>query len=679
VGRPRRLQRGDAGRLAARLAGAELNEAERLAARGERAAGVFSAALGRLAAALDRRGGPRPEDAADALVAAYRLVAAELRAPIRTPTAAAEASDVQAVADASRLRIRRVGLRGSWWTEDLGPLLGRFADDDRPTALIRRTGGYRLVDPGTMVERVVDENAAQRLAPIAHAFVRTLPEGSLRPRDLLRFAAAGVDGDLAAVFWMGLGAGLLAIVPAILVGYLFSAAIPDRDLLQLFQLGAMIAFLGLASVLVRLAGDVALLRFEGRVAAGLQAALIDRVLRLPVRFFSAYSSADLTARIVMVETLRRMLSATVVAAILAGGFSTVTLAVLLYYFPLAALVAALLAALLIGAAMLTGRLQRRTVLDQAAIEGNLHAVCTEPVAGAAKLRLAAAERLAFARWARVFAEMRRRSVGVQRYGVRFNAFVAAHEVLSLVAIFGFTAASAGRMSVGGFLAFIVAYGTFSAAMQQAARALVQFLMIAPMAKRFEPVLAATVESDGGKLDPGALTGAVEAVVLTFRYETGGPRVVDGLSLRVAPGEFVAIVGPSRCGKSTLMRLLLGFERPDAGGVFYDGRDLRSLDVAAVRRQIGVVLQGGRVTPGSIYQNIAGAHRCTPEEAMEAARLAGLEADLRAMPMGLHTILSEGSAGLSGGQVQRLLIARALVGRPRLLLFDEATSALDNRT
>ncbi len=167
--------------------------------------------------------------------------------------------------------------------------------------------------------------------------------------------------------------------------------------------------------------------------------------------------------------------------------------------------------------------------------------------------------------------------------------------------------------------------------------------------------------------------------MSFRYVPGGPRVLSGVSLAVEPGEFVALVGPSGCGKSTVMRLLLGFEQPEMGGVFYDGQDLRNLDTAAVRSQIGTVLQNGRITPGAILENITGAHDVPLDDVWEAVRSAGLEQDIRDMPMGMHTVLSEGTAALSGGQIQRLLIARALVGRPRLLLFDEATSALDNRT
>jgi ABC-type bacteriocin/lantibiotic exporter with double-glycine peptidase domain len=167
--------------------------------------------------------------------------------------------------------------------------------------------------------------------------------------------------------------------------------------------------------------------------------------------------------------------------------------------------------------------------------------------------------------------------------------------------------------------------------------------------------------------------------VSFRYGADGPPILEDVSLSVEPGEFVALVGPSGSGKSTLLRLLLGFDSPSTGTVYYDGHDLASVDVSAVRGQIGVVLQSSRLMAGDVFTNIVGSAPLTMDEAWAAAEMAGVADDIRAMPMGMHTLVSDGASTLSGGQRQRLLIARALVRRPRLVFFDEATSALDNRS
>jgi ABC-type bacteriocin/lantibiotic exporter with double-glycine peptidase domain len=205
------------------------------------------------------------------------------------------------------------------------------------------------------------------------------------------------------------------------------------------------------------------------------------------------------------------------------------------------------------------------------------------------------------------------------------------------------------------------------------------LIAIPMYERAKPILTQALESQGSGDAKVQLQGSIEVSHVSFRYEPDGPLILDDVNLRIEHNEFVAVVGPSGSGKSTLLRVLLGFETPTEGGVFYDGQAMSSLDVRAVRQQIGVVLQNSRVMAGDIYSNIVGNSGRSIEDAWRAARQAALDKDVEAMPMGMHTVLSPGGGTLSGGQRQRLLIARALASRPTILFFDEATSALDNVT
>ncbi|NEQ82144.1 MAG: ATP-binding cassette domain-containing protein, partial [Moorea sp. SIO2I5] len=253
-------------------------------------------------------------------------------------------------------------------------------------------------------------------------------------------------------------------------------------------------------------------------------------------------------------------------------------------------------------------------------------------------------------------------------------------IIFALAVQSITKSQSGQgLSTGTFLAFNTAFGTFITGVTDLSNALINILEIGILWERTQPILEATPELDLSKADPGRLSGQLKLDHVSFRYRKDSPLILDNITIQANPGEFIALVGPSGSGKSTIIRLLLGFETSENGTIYYDGQDLSGLDISAVRRQLGVVLQNGRINSGSIFDNIASGALVTMDEAWEAAKMAGFADDIEAMPMGMHTVISEGGTNLSGGQRQRLLIARALVLKPRLLIFDEATSALDNRT
>jgi ABC-type bacteriocin/lantibiotic exporter with double-glycine peptidase domain len=353
-----------------------------------------------------------------------------------------------------------------------------------------------------------------------------------------------------------------------------------------------------------------------------------------------------------------------------------------HYHPGLAALGTLLIAAAVAVTAAGGVTQLRRQRQAARLTGRISGLVLQLLGSVGKLRVAGAEVHAFAQWARLFSEQRGLQFGIRSVGGWLAAFHAAFPLLAYLLIFRAALPAPGSgagLPTGDFLAFLAAFSTSLGALLGTCTALLGTLNLVSLYEQARPILTTLPETDTGRADPGALAGDIEVQHAVFRYQPDGPVVLRDVSFSARAGEFVAFVGPSGSGKSTLLRLLLGFEALESGAIHYDGQEIAGLDIHAVRRQIGVVLQTGRLLAGDIFTNIVGSAPASIEEAWEAARMAGLADDIAAMPMGMHTVISEGGGTLSGGQRQRLLIARAIVHRPRLLFFDEATSALDNRT
>ena len=603
------------------------------------------------------------------------------------PGRAGERGDaVERIAAAAHVRARRVLLEAGFERGGGGPLVAFIADERRPVALVPRpSGAYDLFDPRTRTRRPLDRASAVRLEPGAYLFYRPLTQEDTSGLGLLRFALHGRRRELARLVTYATAVTLFSMFTPQALALLVDGAIPSGEWGLVLQLGLGLLAAAVGSAAFRLAQGAALMRIETAADVAAQAAVWDRLLKLQLSFFRRFSTGDLLSRVTAVSQIRASLSGTTFRTLLDGAVAWLNLGLLLYYSPRLAVVgvavAVLSALLTIASGLGILRVQRR-ILE---LRGRSFGFLVQLVNGVAKLRVAAAEERAFAQWVRRYAELLRLEL---RQGLIQDRVETGNLVLSSAAsIVLFAAASTllaapgreGTLSVGVFLAFNVAFGTFVAAVASLSNTVTDVLSIAILRERARPIFEAVPEVTLARADPGRLTGEVELEDVVFQYRGDGPMVLSGVRLRAEPGAFVAVVGPSGSGKSTLFRLLLGFESPRSGAVYYDGQDLAGLDVEAVRRQLGVVLQGGRINAGSIFDNVVCGAQLTLHEAWEAAEAAGFAEEIAAMPMGLHTVISEGGTNLSGGQRQRLLLARALVHRPRLLLLDEATSALDNET
>ena len=298
--------------------------------------------------------------------------------------------------------------------------------------------------------------------------------------------------------------------------------------------------------------------------------------------------------------------------------------------------------------------------------------------GIQKIKLAGAEKRIFAKWANQYAEEAALAYNPPFFLKISSALTTGISLIGTVVLYGI-AINTG-VSTSEYFAFNVAYAAMLAAFSQLSTTSMSVAKIKPVLEMAEPILKTEPEKTLRKDIATKVSGTIEMNGVYFRYSDATPYILEDFSLKIKSGEYVAIVGKTGCGKSTLVRLLLGFEKPEKGAIFYDGKDLERIDLKSLRRKIGSVIQDGKLFFGDIFQNISiASDKLTEEEAWEAAEMAGIADDIRAMPMGMKTIIAEGQGGISGGQKQRLLIARAVASKPKILIFDEATSALDNIT
>lgn len=652
---------------------------------------VTAEALGELASTLGTQHAACFAEGSPLLFAAGAIgkaLGVTIRPPAKSEDFKRVKEPLEAIMRASRVRMRRVLLRDNWWQRDGGPLAAYTRQDNRLVVLLPISATrYELLDPDDRIRVPVNAEVAATLAPTASMFYRPLPDKPLKALALIRFALRGCTRDLLIIVLTGIAVAGLGMLTPQATAILIDSAIPDSNRGLLLQVGLGLLVAAAATALFSIAQGIAILRVETVSDASTQAAVWNRLLSLPASFFRQYTTGDLQSRVTSISEIRRQLSGTTVINLVGALFALLNLGLLFFYSVKLAIVAVAVALVVIAVTTIFGVFLIQNVRPLLELQGSIFGQTVQLINGISKLRVAGAEERAFATWSRRYSQQVKLNLSTQFIEDAIVLFNTMMPTLTSATLFWFamqllteaqTAGTAG-LSVGTFLAFNAAFNTFIGGATNLSNTVTGVLQVIPQAKRAQPILETIPEVNLNKADPGRLTGRIEIDHVTFRYREDGPLTLDEVSLQAEPGEFIALVGGSGSGKSTLFRLLLGFETPGSGAIYYDGQDLAGLDVDAVRRQLGVVLQSGRIMSASIFDNIASGAQITLDEAWEAARMAGFADDVAAMPMEMHTVISEGGGNLSGGQRQRLLIARALVLKPRILLFDEATSALDNRT
>ena len=584
---------------------------------------------------------------------------------------------IDALCRPSGILRRDVRLEGDWYRSAFGAMLATL-DTGEPIALLPQgLHSYCYLVAGSGRKVKVTREVASHIDQQATFFYRPLPQRPLTVRDLAAFISSVFDtGDYVVVLCAAAAATVVGFLPAWANQVAFGVVVPSGQTSLVAPIAALLLGVAVSTVLIGACRNLVMQRVSLKMQVSSESATFARLMMLPASFFREYSSGDLASRVSQVTMLTQQMTSLFLGSGLSWVLSLVYLGQIAVYasglMVPALLVVFVQAAFTLVATQVAARYERSTMESSAKLSGTVTAL----LGGIQKIKLAGAEDRAFAKWAHGYADYARNAYNRP---VLVRAMTAVGGLIGVVGgIVIYYYAGVSDMSVADYMSFNVAYGQMSGAIMALVGVASQVAQIGPMLEMVAPILEAEPEVASDKSSVGTLTGGIEVSGVSFSYEEGSPEVLRNLSFKVRPGEYVALVGKSGCGKSTILRLLLGFEKPSRGTIFYGPHDVLKVDLRSLRSSIGVVMQDGRLFMGDLASNITIANpTATLDDAWEAAELAGIADDIRKMPMGMQTLVTEGGGGISGGQRQRIMIARAICGNRRILMFDEATSALDN--
>ena len=575
---------------------------------------------------------------------------------------------------------RNINLEKGWYKDSIGAILGTRKDDGSIVAFIPKGfSGYVYFDALTGKWVRLSKKNETLFEDEGICFYKPFPLTKLTVRTLMRYILNTLStADFVLVILATLAVSLIGLLSPRLNNLLMGTIVESESMRLLFGITIFMVCVTVSSLLIQAVKTLIMTRINTKMDLSVQAATMMRVLSLPADFFKQYSAGELSSRAQYIQSLCSMLVSTVLNTGLTSVFSLIYISQIFKYAPVLVIPALLIILATILFSLITTFYQMKYSKKQMEIAAEESGMSYALITGVQKIKLSGAEKRAYARWSKLYAKQVELAYNPPMF-LRANAAFSSIISLTGVLIMYFMAVQSG-VSVADYYAFNTAYGMVSGAFMSLAGIATTIARFKPILDMAKPIMDAVPEVSEGKLVIERISGGIELNNVFFRYSENMPLVINNLSLKIRSGQYVAIVGATGCGKSTLMRIMLGFEKPQKGAVYYDGKDLNSIDLKSLRRKIGVVMQNGKLFQGDIFSNITiSAPQLSMDEAWEAAEMAGIAEDIRRMPMGMHTIISEGSGGISGGQRQRLMIARAIAPKPKILMFDEATSALDNLT
>ena len=601
--------------------------------------------------------------------------------PVEIPDTIRDVNDqLEYVLRPTGLMTREVELEEGWQNDAYGPMLGYLKEAGTAVALLPGTiYGYYFKDPATGKRTRITRKTTRLFSREALCFYQPLPMKKLGIPDLLKYMKNSIThGDLVVIVLATLAVQLVGMIEPRVYSLVTGKILEGHNMNLMAGVGVFLLTSAFAAQLIGLVRSLLMQRINTKTSQAVQASVMMRILSLPVSFFRRYSSGELSSRAGSVNSLCSMMLNNILSIGLSSLLSLLYVAQIFSFAPalvwpsLLIILATVVMSLAVSFVQIG--ISRKRMKLSAEEQGMSYAV----INGIQKIRLSGSEKRVFARWGRLYAKGAQLEYNPPLF-LKINTVITT--AISLIGtIVLYYLAIQTNVGVSQYYAFTAAYGRVMGAFSALAGIAVSVASIRPVLEMAEPILKAEPEVAADTQPVDRVTGHIEMSHVSFRYEETTPYVLNDLSLDIKAGEYVAIVGRTGCGKSTLVRLLLGFEKPEKGGIFYDRHDLNSIDPRSLRKHIGVVSQNGQLFQGDIFSNITiSAPDLTLDEAWEAAEMAGIAQDIRDMPMGMQTLISEGQGGISGGQKQRLMIARAVAPKPSILIFDEATSALDNKT
>lgn len=589
---------------------------------------------------------------------------------------------VSDVARVSHFILREVVLELRWYKRDSGPILAYRQTDHMPIPCVPvGPGKYIAYDAQKRTVSLVDDAFAQQLAVKGEMLYRPFPDKKMGARDLFLFGMKHVYGsDVARFVLLALVGTLIGLLMPLMNEQLYDRFIPMGNQSGLIQICMVLLACTIGNMTFTIVKNLAAFRSMNSMEYAVQSAAYDRLFNLPESFLRRYDSAELAQRVMGISEIYNVIADVAIKSVLSAVFSVMYLGRMFGYSKRLSAVSLVMLAVCSLLIVWIGIVQTKYETKKAEIDSKAGSLMFQFLTGISKIRIAGVENRALYEYLKPYTDSRRINIRKEKMSVGVNTLVLAMNTVFSIVLYYLMIRHSTKLSIGAFMGFNTAFGAFSGAVLEIVSSLLQINDVKPVYDRCKPILQTLPELEEDALMPGALTGEIEVNNVTFSYDGTSGTILNDLSLHIQAGEYIGIVGSSGSGKSTLLKLLLGFERPDVGKIYYDGKDIDSIDKRELRKRFGVVLQDGRLISGSIYENITiTAPRTSMEQVQKVIRDVGLEDDIQQMPMGLHTVLSENSGTISGGQQQRILIARAIVGNPRIIYFDEATSALDNVT